>query len=150
MADEIDPTLKKIAPMLREAREMSAKLHDQLLAIEQVMSGIDPSREAVAWWEDNWRAKYRTGYLWNHARDKGQIKRLLKSMTVHEMKARMSAYLSSDERFHVQNQHPFGAFIASINSWGGRVKPRPVGCYHEPACEDDVQHTRRRQADARA
>ena len=145
MPDQVDEkVLRNVIALLREARQTSATLHDRLLAAEQMLEGYDPTREAKAWWEENWKAKYRSDYQWAFGRDIASIKRLLKSLHLHDLKARMLAYLSSDDRFHVQNHHPFGVFVASINSFGGAIKPpQVVGCLHQPPCRDDVEHTQR-------
>lgn len=132
--------------MLRETREAVARAHDHLLAMEQLLEGSDPVREVCDFWQQHWGAKYRSDYLWSYAKDKAQIKRLLKNMGLADLKARIVAYLSSEEDFPVRHKHPFGVFVSTINSYGGKIKPRPFGCRHDPPCADDVEHTRRRQA----
>lgn len=152
VADDVDyeAMVKKFGPLLREARETVARAHDQLLAIEQLIAGTDPVREISDFWMGQWVAKYRVDYQWSYAKDRANIKRLHKTLGLTDLKARIVAYLSSEEDFHVRNKHPFGVFVATVNSWGGRLKPRPVGCLHDEACPDDVVCTRKRMAEARA
>lgn len=144
MADEIDPLARKLTPLLRRFEEMLAAQHDLLREITVLVAGENPLGAAVNYWNAAWSKKYGSVYLWNHAKDKGALKRLLKTMPVEDLMARMAVYLSSDEPFHTRNTHPIAIFISSINSWGTRQPDRFPGCRHDPPCKSDVMHTRKR------
>lgn len=143
-SEDNEARLKKLETMLRDARETNARLQDQLLAMVEVLAGTDPVRDVAAFWDTYWTAKYRTPYVWAYAKDRGNIKRLLKTMSVFDLKARIGAYMASTDPFNERNSHSFGVFVATINTWSGKPLPRPPGCKHTPACESDVAHTRKR------
>src|SRR6185503_638982 len=148
MADEpeVNQLAKKLAPLLKRLEEELAVIHDTQREIAQLVASDNPVLALSLFWAQQWQAKNRAAYVWNHARDKPQIKRLLKTISADDLKARMIAYLSSDDPFHARNQHNFGIFVSAINSFAGsKPRQRVLGCHHEPPCADDVEHTRRRR-----
>lgn len=146
-----DKLAKKLGPLLKRLEEQQAAQHDTLREIERVLAGDNPVLTLERYWLEAWWAVYREKYVWVYAKDRAQLKRLLKALTPDQIQARMSAYLSTREPFVERNRHSFGLFCSTINSYGGtEAKQRVIGCTHEPPCESAVQHTRRRVAEARS
>jgi hypothetical protein len=148
MADE-DPDkklAKKIEPMISHLEQLLAKSHDLLRDIKLAVAGENPVAVLRSYYGAAWKGKYGRDYVWNWAADSGQLKRLLKSMTVEEIQTRMVVYLSDDDLFYNKNQHPFGLFSSRVNAFTPSVTVRAFsasGCHHQPLCKTDVEHTRR-------
>ena len=96
-----------------------------------------------------WCARYQSPYVWAHFKDKPQMKRLLKTLTVEEIEARMVSFLCSEEPFVLRARHSFAVFVASINALPGLHVPVPIGCAHTPPCGSEQTHTARRQQELR-
>lgn len=153
MADVETPTvdLKKLGATLKRMEEQLAGLHDQLREMQQLLAGENPLLVLERYWLDAWRATYHESYIWVHAKDRAGLKRLLRSLSPDEIKARIGAYLATDEPFLQKNKHSFGVFCSTINSYSGaKARQAVVGCSHQPRCSSEVEHTRLRNREMRA
>ena len=143
-----DPRAKieKLLTALDDLDEKRDSIKAEIRALVSGDEGIGAKMKAVRdAWSLLWELLYRTPYVWQFAKDNAQIKRLLKSMSVDEVKARTTAYLMNSDPFFVKGRHSFGMFVATVNQHTPRreVVARPVGCEHENACVSDAHHTRR-------
>lgn len=153
-----DATIEKLTRALDELEKTHLKFAEQLEAARATLSQhpttgqhVKHLFEVFAEW---WQGRYNDKYHFAGARDAGSFKRLLKTMDVETVAARMRLYLLDDDRFLVSQRHPLNLFISKINQYGTRPitepPPRAVGCSHTPACTSDVDCTRRRAAERRA
>lgn len=159
MADD-KATLGKIVKLLSVQKDLIDKLAavtDELDALSGGRAGIGENIHLVEgffdmYWGHRYAGGVRDNYMWNFAKDRAQIKRLLKSLTVTEIQERMHRYMKSDDPFYVRARHSFPLFVASINSWAAepRQQAGAVDCWHMPPCIDDQEHTRRRMQEVRA
>lgn len=104
-----------------------------------------------------WCARYAPGqsgrYVWQYVKDRPQMKRLLKSLSVEALEERMLNYIRDEDAFYLKARHSFGLFVSSINRWAPAGDApdlelqdpgaRPYGCVHRPACQSDAAHTAR-------
>jgi len=142
-----DRLTRALLPLLKRFEEQLAAQHDLLREMQAVLTGHNPGLEFGKWWEQAWAAVHHDRYVWNYAKDRAQIKRLLGKMSLDELKARATAYLANDEPFLDSNRHPLGVLVSTINSYSPaprRGRP-PVDCRHTPRCASDVEHTKRQQ-----
>jgi len=148
MADDLEKRLKKLQALMHEQEQQIAACHDTLRQMAAILAGGDPLLDLERFWLDTWRAKYGAEYVWSHAKDRASIRRLLKTLAPDTIKARVIAFLASEEPFFTRNRHSFGVFVSAINSLTS-AEPRQVvlGCKHDPPCASDVEHTRRRAAE---
>jgi hypothetical protein len=112
--------------------------------------------------DEAWCARYAHGqtnrYVWRHAQDVPQIKRLLKALGYDELCDRALRYIESEDPFLLRARHPFGLFVSGINSYAGAgTSPDltlegepPPDCRHTPRCRTDQEHTKKRATDLRA
>lgn len=156
-ADDDTTAAQALARMLKaeakieEVERALSQAHDQLRALRQLLAGGDPVGEAMRFYAANWSQLHGGEvYQWERPKANGQMKRLLKLLSLDDLKARMIAYLSDNEPFLTRNAHPFGLFVTRVNTYSPRAQPAPIGCKHQPPCRSDVEHTQRRQAEVRA
>lgn len=151
---------------LRKIAKLDAELHgllDQFSAIvkeiEQLASGGGPAvavllKRAEERWQELWRTRYRSGYLWSYARDRLYLKRLLAKIEIEDLERRMQAYLADNDPFIVNARHPFGLFGTQVNRYAGLFPVEDVqpsgDCRHTPRCGSEQEHTKRRMADMRS
>ena len=143
-----DPRAKieKLLTALDELDEKRDSLKAEIRALVSGDEGIGAKMKAVRdAWSLFWQDRYHTPYVWQFAKDNAQIKRLLKSMDVDELRERFVVYLGSSDPFFVKGRHSFGMFVATVNQHTPRreVVARPAGCAHEPPCKSDAAHTSR-------
>lgn len=149
--------------------ERQAALIESLAAVNKdlstLLSGGEPQVETLKQLEQMfelcWRERYQATsapgakLVWNYGKDRAQWKRLLRSLDVEEIMARIARYFASNDRFYVDARHPFGVFIGSINRWGAERQDTfvlgapPVDCKHRPRCATAVAHTEKVNADMR-
>lgn len=139
--------------LLAEARallEGQPGIGDKLKAVERAFDAA-------------WCARYAPGqhgrYVWQYVKDRPQMKRLLKSLTVEQLEERMLNYIRDEDAFYIKARHSFGLFVSSINRWASegdapaemQLEPgaRPFACVHVPACKSDAEHTARRNRELR-
>ena len=143
-----DPRAKieKLLTALDELDEKRDSIKAEIRALVSGDEGIGAKMKAVRdAWSGLWESVYHTAYVWQFAKDNAQIKRLLKSMDVDELRERFVVYLGSSDPFFVKGRHSFGMFVATVNQHTPRreVVARPAGCAHEPPCKSDAFHTSR-------
>lgn len=115
-------------------------------------------KDAEGAYVELYSARYRSAYVWSYAKDRPQMKRLIKLLGLEELKARMGRYLQNSDTFFTSRRHPFGLFVHSIVQFAGEAATvgdlelsAPVAdCKHAPACRTDQEHTRKRSAEMRA
>lgn len=111
-------------------------------------------------WPAIWRTKYRREYLFtSRAKVGGAFKKLLATMTVEDIEARMAQYVESRDPFYAQASHPIELFLKAINKFAGTgaaadegefLQAPVVDCQHKPRCKSEQEHTRRRTQEVRA
>lgn len=100
-----------------------------------------------------WSKKYPgQTYLPIWPRDTKAFKVLLKTFTPEELRARLGAYLRSDDPFYVNAKHDLSAFPSAINKLAFAVPTLldaagPVDCQHTPRCVSDQAHTAQKLRD---
>lgn len=139
----------------RKAKQGELEALDQ--EIERVLNGEAGIGETLkrleAAFDAVWCGRYAPGqtrrYIWRRDQDVPHLKRLLRSLSADELERRFVAYLQNDERFYVAARHPFGLFVASINSHAAVsvIPTAPPFCWHHPVCRDEAMHTTRNGAD---
>lgn len=119
-----------VSKLFTELRQLQAREYEIVEEIQGILGGnvmvAELVKEAGRHFDAVWCERYAPGlhgrYVWNKVKDVPQLKRLLKMLTVDELKGRMTAYLANDEAFYIRARHSFGAFVASVNSHA----PKPV------------------------
>lgn len=146
--------------------ERQAALIESLAAVQKdlatLLTGGEPQLEKLKQLEQMfelcWRERYNlTGakLVWNYGKDRAQWKRLLRSLDVEEIQARIARYFASNDRFYVDARHPFGVFVGSINRWGVErqdtfvLGAAPADCRHTPRCQTAYNHTAKVNLDMR-
>ena len=153
--------LKKLSGLVAAQKDLLEKLAALALEMDNLLGGSGgiaaQLRDFEEAWDLTWCRRYAPGeqkrYVWNFARDRAHLKRLLPRLGSDELLRRAQVYLLSDDPFYLKNRHPFGLFIAGINSFAAapQSSAQPVlGCSHEPPCPTETAHTRRRMAEVRA
>lgn len=159
MANPDKSTLDKVVALVTIQRELLAKVDDITLEIAELCGGRPGVAAKVATleraWQDVWTVRYGSAYQWAYAKDRPAWKRLLKTLSVDELQARIVSYISNPDPFYLTRRHPFALFVASINSHAGLGTSIvefsiPIECRHTPTCKTEQEHTRRRTADMRA
>lgn len=154
---------KKLQPLIELQRDLEEKLMAVTTEIDEILgggAGIGAKLKQVeAAWKAVWSARYQGEYVFDYAKDRAQIKRLLTKahFTPEDLTERMGEYIKDGDPFYVSKKHPFAIFVSTVNRWA-RVNghapdfdsPSAVGCHHQPPCQSDQEHTRRRQAELRA
>lgn len=154
--------VKKLSAIARESLLKGMAALDE---IDRLMGGgqrsADMLKQAEAAFDRLWGARYAAGqakkYLWQYQRDRPNLTRLLRTLGLDEVTARMARYIASDDGFLAKNRHPFGLFVNQINTFAredlgrefslGRDESGVVGCSHQPPCISDADHTRRRRTE---
>ena len=161
--DPAEKRLKAVTPLLVKLREQLAGVYQTMDEVLQTVGGEasfhDVMKTLSKHFETVWSARYgHSQYAWQYAKDRPQMKRLLRLMNAEEVQARMTRYLQNNDAFFTKNRHTFGLFVSTINQHAEEQHTaefevsdtRPMGCRHEPACRDDVAHTRKAQDERRA
>lgn len=146
-------TLTKLFEALK-ANHLEA---DEIMAeVDRVLGGklsrAEELKEAEKHFDLCWTGRYARSpqehYVWNFARDRPNMKRLLKNLSMDELKDRMTNYLHSSDPFYQRSKHPFGIFVSSINSHTNSMpksdRDEAVQCRHEPTCDHRVKCRQRK------
>lgn len=123
MADGEKATIAKLTKLLELSTELLAKLHDVHREMDALIgggAGIGSQIKAIETafdlaWCNRYAKGQRRRYVWRHTQDKPQIKRLLKTLGLDELEARIQSYIRNDDPFYANSRHNFGVFVASIN-----------------------------------
>lgn len=134
--------------------DLKHELHEKQLAIDAEIRALITGEDGIGvklkrlgrHYSETWETRYGTPYVFAFAKDTPQWKRLLRSMSVEELEARVVSFIRSDDKFYLQTRHAFGVFVKSINSLAGLPArgATVVGCGHEPACADGAACTARK------
>ena len=158
MADVSKDALKKVERLLavfKEGHDRNTALLEEITELLGGGVGIAAHLRAfeVAF-DVLWCERYAKGqtnrYVWRFAVDRPNIKRLLKTIGLEELKSRAFNYLRSDDAFLVRSRHPFGLLVHGINGYANEgdapelhlEAPTVADCRHLPRCASDQQHTR--------
>lgn len=151
----------KVDALLADARQLLDRLGDRLIELE-ALNRHDPTpgqqiAKLFETWSSAWRSRYGTDYIYARQRDAGNFKRLLKTIALEEVQARMRKYLQDRDQFLANQRHPLALFVSQINRWApttGRMFDEGcedvIGCHHTPRCGSDAEHTRKALAERRA
>src|SRR6266576_3704622 len=123
MADDpITQWKAKIIRLASDLRVAQAKTYELLEELHEVL-GDGPgkpnqTREMLSVFGRLWSERYAgEKYVFTWAKDGAQAKRLLKSLPLDELEARMRRYLASPEPFVCTKRHPFPLFVGTVNSY---------------------------------
>ena len=152
MSDTDKQSLAKLVKLIEKQHELLAHLHaltDEMDAILAGKASIGTLvKRAEQQFDAMWCIKYAPGesdrYVWQYAKDRKNMKRLIHTLGFTELSKRMERYLASDEPFYVRARHEFRLFVASINTWADAASA--VG---DLELEHDIARTKRKQAELR-
>lgn len=155
--------LEKLAKLVYVGRELLDKLDAVVTEVDAILGGRagigEKLKKVEGTFEAAWSARYGAGlsYVWNYGRDRGHMKRLIRTLGVDDLEQRMQIYLQSNDAHIVDARHNFPMFVATINAHlaaplladGDGIHP-VVDCKHRPRCASEVEHTKKRSAELRA
>jgi hypothetical protein len=153
--------LERVAKLLEAAQEYHEKVGEILAEATKIIRGEVGTalnlKLVAGHFEVEWEARYGARYLWAHAKDFAQIKRLLKTATAVEINGRITSYLREPDPFLSKARHPFGLFVSRFNQLTPYKSPAedlelaapPTDCRHVPPCKSDQAHTKKQLADTR-
>lgn len=148
MASDPRAKLLRLLDVAQELEEKLAAVRIEMRALVTGDEGIgDKLKHLCRHYSEAWETRYGTPYVFAYAKDTPQWKRLLRSMSVEEIDARILSFIRSDDKFYLQTRHPFAVFVKNINSLAGlpaRGASAVVGCGHEPTCADGAACTARK------
>lgn len=112
-------TAAKVRKLLEVAQQRHTELGSVLKEIDTLLGGGvgigDLLKQAEKAFEAAWSSRYPGAYLWQYAKDRMQMKRLIQSLGLEELGARFGRYVRNDDPFFTRARHSFGAFVASVN-----------------------------------
>lgn len=163
MADVEKKILEKLRRLYEALRENEAKSYaivEEMGALLNGADGIgDKLKQLEAKFNTLWSARYGIdshGYIWNYVRDRPQMKRLLKTLTVDDIGRRMENYMRDDDKYLTAARHTFGLFVSQVNRYadyqdiGASHLEAPADCKHSPRCASEQAHTKKRTAEMRS
>lgn len=118
---KLKESLKKLLDAQAELRrDYRAKMDDLSQEMERLLAG-EPGigvilREVEGHFADTWQGRYKQPYVYSYAADRPHMKRLIKSLGVDELKARMTRYVGNDDRFYASARHSFRLFVSTVNA----------------------------------
>ena len=119
MKDE-KPKLVKLLGTLRELREKEQAILDEIDVLLGGGVGIgEKLKHLYAMWSELWSARYHGPYVFAYVKDAPAFKRLLKTMAVEEIEARMVSYLRNGDEFYRARRHNLALFIGTVNQHAG-------------------------------
>lgn len=158
---ETGMTAKQITDQCDLMMVTIAKLHEQIVALKRRAEGVNPVRDALAFYDATWMARYTAPldvhYEFNRTVDPATMKRWMKHLDLEALKGRITRYFADNDEFLVRHKHPFNFFIKNFNVYSTSAVPSSrssapqevADCAHVPRCGSDVQHTTRRMDDLR-
>lgn len=161
MADtDLKKRVARAEKLLETVFELYAKQGACLRELKELLVGGetvgDQMRQLTAHYVTTWEARYGSRYAWQGGKDSAAAKRLVQTLPMEELKSRVDRYLKDDDPFYMKARHPFTLFASNVNRYAPekaaplQLSPVVDGCNHQPPCQSDVEHTRRRQDDRRA
>lgn len=156
-------TAGKIRKLIEVARERESELVAVLREIETLINGGEGIGALLKRAESSfglaWSSRYPGAYVWQYAKDRPHMKRLIGSLGIEELEARFGRYILNADQFFTSRRHPFGLFVAAINQLAGVGSApggdedleltAPADCQHDPRCMSDTTHTQRKLRDVR-
>lgn len=148
------PKIVKLLSVLKDLRDKEDAVLEEIAALAGDGEGIGSKLSTLyAQWKALWVFRYGSTYHFRFEKDAPAMKRLLRTFDVHEIADRMVTYITNPDPFYVQQRHPFGLFVATINQHTRVVETTDAavveGCLHSPRCTSDQQHTKQRLAEMR-
>jgi hypothetical protein len=167
--DEAAARLAKLAQLIELGRDLHDKLGAVLEEANEIAGGGNGIAAAVKDAEETfdrlWCERYAAGelgrYVWTYSKDKPNLKRLVRTLGLPEVKARMFRFMLNEEPFITRNRHTFALFVSGINAYAEAGVPAPgsdfaleaptvADCKHTPRCQSDQEHTALRLAELRS
>lgn len=150
--------VRKLWAELVKLEAQAAEVRDEISKLLSGEQTAGQQMEAVTtYFEEQWKRRYRTNYLWRHAQDMPHVKRLVRQLGVDEVKRRISRYLLTEDEFYRKASHNWGMFVATINTHVGAadapsdeaftLSSGVEGCQHQPPCKNAAEHTKRYMAE---
>jgi hypothetical protein len=130
-----------------------AELLAELRALIEAEPTIGQNAKRILdYFVEHWKRKFPgEQYVVNGAKDMASLKRILKTLPVEEVAARVRSYFRQTERFIVEGKYSLPIFCASINKLTtGNPSTYVVGCIHTPRCGSEQEHTRKQLDEVRA
>jgi hypothetical protein len=122
-------------------------LADLAALLQDTPTSAQLTKALFEFWHARWGQVYHEAYVFAGGKDAMGFKRLLKTMPIAEVHARLARYLEDPDPFFAMQRHSLGIFFSQVNRFGSSTptsaEPRPVGCTHTPVCSSDVEHTRK-------
>lgn len=130
-------TLAKLVAAMKDEHDKLGALIDECDAI---LGGRQTIGDKLKTLEESfttcWSMRYGGRYAWNYAKDRPQMKRLIRILGEVELAARMGRYLANADPFYLKSGHTFALFVASVNT---HAAPSAL----PDAIDDDVAATKR-------
>lgn len=132
-----------------QAAEVRAEITSILGGAPSVAQQMTTVQEAFG---RMWRVNYPRGsYVWRHAQDMPNLKRLVNQLGAGELIARVERYMLDTSDYVTRAKHSFPMFVATINSYAqaspdGFALSSPAdveGCTHTPRCKNAAEHTKK-------
>lgn len=165
------PDVAKLRRLLEAGRDLHDKLGTVLDEFDELLAGgtgiagkLKTFQGAFAsLWGDRYAAnkppdeRWRA-YLWRHAVDVPNQKRILQALGLEEAIERAKRFIADDDPELARNRHPFAWFVVRINQYapeGSALltfedEAGPADCRHSPRCKTDAACTAKRRAEMRA
>lgn len=114
----------RLTKLVEAERVLLEQINDIVEEKRRLLSGEpgigDKLRRLEIHFDSVWCLRYTPGevgcYVWSFGKDRAQLKRIVKILSVEEIELRMTNYIKSEEQFYARARHPFQMFVASINS----------------------------------
>lgn len=118
---DISPKLIKLLGMAMELHEKQGEILAEVNDLLGGGAGIGAKlKRLYASFGEVWAQGYAGQvYVFNFTKDAPAMKRLVKTMSVEELEARMATFIACREEFIVRARHSFPMFVATINQHAG-------------------------------
>jgi hypothetical protein len=152
--DEATARLERLGKLLPIARELQDKMAAVLAECEEIFGGgagiAAKLKQVETAYKAAWSSRYHGDYVFNYARDRAGLKRVLQKLTPDDLQTRMIRYLQDDTPAVIRERHPFQWFLSSVNRYTDQsesmrdveLKAPVADCRHSPRCTSDQAHTK--------
>ena len=155
---DLEKRLARAARLVEVIEELHEKLAEAHAELTHIVAGEAPMGDLIKAFETAydavWSARYPGHYTWSYAKDRAQIKRLIRRIGFEDLHARAAVYLADHDPFYVKARHPFNLFVAGINRFvpeaNAPMAAPVIDCQHTPLCQSDQEHTQKRLREVRA
>lgn len=155
---------KQVEGIIARQRKLAEEQLGLAADLEALLNGDNTTGQDVArlfkTWGDLWAKRYARDHVFtSRAKVGAAFKKLLATMPVTDIEARMRQYLASRDPFYSGAGYAIEVFLKAINKFpgigpdpgDGEFLQAPVGdCKHSPRCKSDQAHTRLRAQEMRA